>query len=55
MSPCKPIVNLFVGLHVLLGSAFAAVQDARPNIVFIMVDDNDQLSWAIGGNCCKFL
>jgi hypothetical protein len=28
---------------------------SRPNIVVIMADDNDQLSWTIGGNCCKLL
>jgi len=32
-----------------------AESTGRPNIVIIMADDNDQLSWAIGGNCCEFL
>ena len=44
MSPFKPIVLLLVGLHVLLGSASAAVENARPNIVFIMVDDHSYLA-----------
>jgi N-acetylgalactosamine-6-sulfatase len=39
MSHLKPIILLFFGLHVLLGSASAAVQNSPPNIVFIMVDD----------------
>jgi hypothetical protein len=44
MSPFKPIVLLLVGLHVLLGSASAAVENARPNIVFILADDHSYLA-----------
>lgn len=36
-------------------NAVSAEPTARPNIVMILVDDNDQLSWAISGNCCEFL
>ena len=34
--------------------AVAADVLRRPNFVVIMADDNDQVSWTIGGNCCKF-
>jgi len=27
----------------------------KPNVIVILSDDNDQLSWTIGGNCCKLL
>jgi hypothetical protein len=44
--------------HLLQTRVYAATSDgltSRPNIVLIMADDNDQLSWKIGGNCCEFL
>jgi hypothetical protein len=45
------LAGLFV-LSGLLNSAWAAT---KPNVILVMTDDNDQLSWEIGGNCCEFL
>jgi hypothetical protein len=33
----------------------AHAEAPRPNIVLIVADDNNQLSWAISANCCEFL
>jgi hypothetical protein len=50
---------IFVLLAGLLSSQILAAADksksAKPNIIVIMADDNDQLSWTIGGNFRKFL
>ena len=27
----------------------------KPNVLLIMADDNNYVSWTIGDNCCKFL
>ena len=47
--PCRP------GLADQLSPSSGKSTDKHPNIVLILADDNDQLSWAIGGNCCEFL
>jgi hypothetical protein len=39
MNHIKPVILLYVGLQLLVNSAFAIAKDTRPNIVFIMVDD----------------
>jgi len=39
MNHIKPAILLYVGLQLLVNSAFAIAKDTRPNIVFIMVDD----------------
>ncbi|MDA1248745.1 MAG: hypothetical protein O2820_05925 [Planctomycetota bacterium] len=46
---------LAIAAFSLVLSNAVRVEAASPNIVFIMADDNDQVSWTIGGNCCKFL
>jgi hypothetical protein len=40
---------------IVLVAALNVTLAAKPNVVLVMTDDNDQLSWAIGGNCCEFL
>jgi hypothetical protein len=47
------IAALLTCLTTLAAAQLSAAD--RPNIVLIMADDNDQLSWAISGNCCEFL
>jgi hypothetical protein len=47
--PCRP------GLTDQFATTSVKSTGKRPNIVLIMADDNDQISWTIGGNCCEFL
>jgi hypothetical protein len=42
-----------MAILVVIGGVVAAAE--RPNVIVIFTDDNDQLSWEIGGNCCEFL
>ena len=42
-------------LAILFITSHLANAAEKPNIILCMADDNDQLSWTIGGNCCEFL
>ena len=55
MESGKAAFVFVMAMEVLLSVCPARAAVDRPNVVLIMADDNDQLSWAIGGNCCEFL
>jgi hypothetical protein len=63
LSTSHKIVAAVVAVYGLLSVGSLVAADARgggakgkkPNVIVILTDDNDQLSWAISGDCCEFL
>jgi hypothetical protein len=47
--------RVIVTALVVLSGFLNASAATKPNVILVMTDDNDQISWAIGGNCCEFL
>jgi hypothetical protein len=42
-------------LLLVTGMSRSTCAATKPNVILVMTDDNDQLSWAIGGNFCDLL